>query len=104
VEFQEAMLQANKSFRQVQLGEKFEIDNITIEVLGVINPEITSPNAINNSSMVFKMNLPNTSLLFLGDLGHEDGEKLLAGAFSSKLPSDYVQMLMANTRLVMGKR
>ena len=92
VEFQEAMSQANKSFRQVQLGEKFEIDNITIEVLGVINPEITSPNAINNSSMVFKMNLPNTSLLFLGDLGHEGGEKLLAGAFSSKLPSDYVQM------------
>jgi beta-lactamase superfamily II metal-dependent hydrolase len=91
VEFQDAMNQANKEFLQVKLGDIFEIDNITIEVLGIINPEFTN-NAINNSSMVFKMYLPNTSLLFLGDLGHEGGEKLLAGEFSSKLPSDYVQM------------
>jgi beta-lactamase superfamily II metal-dependent hydrolase len=91
VEFQEVMSQANKRFRQVQLGEKFEVDNVKMEVLGVINPEITH-NAMNNSSMVFKMNLPQTSLLFLGDLGHEGGEKLLGGEFASKLPSDYVQM------------
>ena len=91
VEFQEAMLQANKSFHQVQLGEKFEIDNVKMEVLGVTNPEITH-NAMNNSSLVFKMNLPQTSLLFLGDLGHEGGEKLLGGEYASKLPSDYVQM------------
>jgi len=91
VQFQEAMFQANKSFRQVQLGEKIEIDNVKIEVLGVINPEITH-NAINNSSLVFKMNLPQTSLLFLGDLAYEGGEKLLAGEFAGELPSDYVQM------------
>ena len=92
VGFHDAINKSGKEFTQVELGDVFEIDNIAIEVLGIMNPEITSPNAINNSCMVFKMNLPNTSLLFLGDLGLEGGEKLLAGAFSSKLPSDYVQM------------
>ena len=92
VRFHDAINKSGKEFTQVELGDVFEIDNIVIEVLGTMNPEITSPNAINNSCMVFKMNLPNTSLLFLGDLGLEGGEKLLTGAFSSKLPSDYVQM------------
>ena len=52
------------------------IDNVSCEILGVKNPEITE-NAYNNSSMVIKMKVNNKSILFLADTGVESGEKLL---------------------------
>lgn len=77
--------------REPQIGEKIKISsNINIEILGVKNPEITE-NAINNSSMVFKMYVNNTSILFLGDTGTESSEKLIK-TYGSKLKSDIVQM------------
>lgn len=77
--------------REPQIGEKIKISsNINIEILGVKNPEITE-NAINNSSMVFKMYVNNTSILFLGDTGTESSEKLIK-TYGNKLKSDIVQM------------
>lgn len=80
---------ANK-VEEVYLNETFKIDNIDCEILGVKNPEITT-NAINNSSMVIKMNTGKNSILFLGDTGVESGEKLLKNQ-SEKLKVDILQM------------
>ena len=61
---------------EVTLNEQIQIDNIKCEILGIKNPEITK-NAINNSSMIIKMETKKNSILFLGDTGVESGNKLL---------------------------
>ncbi len=75
---------------EVQLGQIIEINNLKCEILSVKNPEITT-NAINNSSMVIKMDINDKTLLFLADTGKESGEKLLE-AQKDKLKADIVQM------------
>jgi len=74
-----------------KLGDLFEIDGVRIEILGVANPEITQ-NACNNSSLVWRMSDAKKSVLFLGDLGVEGGRKIVAGSYSDRIQSDYVQM------------
>lgn len=76
---------------EVTLNQIINIDFIKCEILGVKNPEITN-NGFNNSSMVIKMNLPQTSILFLGDTGEESGDKLLSTQ-KDKLKSDIVQVV-----------
>jgi len=75
---------------EVSINEVINIDFIKCEILGVKNPEITN-DAFNNSSMVIKMLLPKTSILFLGDTGVESGEKLISTQ-KEKLKSDIVQV------------
>ena len=75
---------------EVQLNQKIKIDFIDCEILGIRNPEITE-DAFNNSSMVIKMNLPETSILFLGDNGAKSGDKLLETQ-KEKIKSDIVQV------------
>ena len=78
------------NIEEVKLNQKIKIDFIDCEILGIKNPEITE-DAFNNSSMVIKMNLPETSILFLGDTGAKSGEKLLETQ-KEKLKSDIVQV------------
>lgn len=61
---------------EVTLNQEIQLDNIKCEILGVKNPEITE-NAINNSSMIIKMETKKNKILFLGDTGVESGNKLL---------------------------
>ncbi len=75
---------------EVSINEIINIDFIKCEILGVKNPEITN-DAFNNSSMVIKMLLPKTSILFLGDTGVESGEKLI-NTQKEKLKADIVQV------------
>ena len=75
---------------EVTLNQKIKIDFIDCEILGIKNPEITE-DAFNNSSMVIKMNLPENSILFLGDTGVQSGNKLLETQ-KDKLKSDIVQV------------
>lgn len=75
---------------EVTLNQIINIDFIKCEILGIKNPEITN-DAINNSSMVIKMNLPETSILFLADTGVESGDKLL-NTQKDKIKSDIVQV------------
>ena len=75
---------------EVTLNQIINIDFIKSEILGVKNTEITN-NGFNNSSMVIKMNLPKSSILFLGDTGEESGDKLL-NTQKDKLKSDIVQV------------
>ena len=75
---------------EVTLNEQIQIDNIKCEILGIKNPEITE-NAINNSSMVIKMETKKNSILFLGDTGVESGNKLLDNQ-KEKLKVNILQM------------
>lgn len=78
--------------QQPKIGDKIDIDkDIKIEILGTSNPEITQ-NAINNSSMVFKMTVNNKKIMFLGDTGTESSNKLLKEYGKNKLKSDIVQI------------
>lgn len=77
-----------------KIGDVYEIDGAAFEILytpDTPNPEFTE-NAINNSSTVIKMEAKGQSILFLGDLGVEAGNKLLYTCKSEKLTSDFVQM------------
>ena len=77
------------TFHKPTLGEKISFDNVSIEILGVANPEIHN-NIINNQSMVLKITDNNFSMIFLGDLGIEGGEQLLRN--HNDLHADAVQM------------
>ena len=75
---------------EAKLSQKITVDNVELEILGIENPELTS-NIINNQSMVIRMTDGDFSVLFLGDLGVEGGEKLLFTQ-GEKIKSDCVQM------------
>lgn len=75
---------------EVTLNQIINIDFIECQILGIKNPEITE-DAFNNSSMVIKMNLPENSILFLGDTGEASGDKLL-NTQKDKLQSNIVQV------------
>jgi beta-lactamase superfamily II metal-dependent hydrolase len=90
-EFKEAARDAHQEITELQLGQVLKIDGLTIEILGVKNPEIVE-NGVNNSSVVMRMSDAYKSILFPGDLGVEGGEKLLHGEYKDRLKSDYVQM------------
>ena len=71
-------------------GDSIQIDEIKIDFIFTYHTQIKN-NLMNNSSLVFKVITPNTSVLFLGDIGVEAGNWLY---FESRhlLKSDMVQM------------
>ena len=72
-------------------GDLLSFDDVTVKVLRVFHPEITH-NFLNNSSTVYRIETPETSILILGDLGTEGGEELLADCPLADLQADYTQM------------
>lgn len=77
---------------EVNNGDNIAIGNgIGLEILGSRN-EMIKFNALNNSSLVFKINSSTKSILFLGDLGVEGGNEILRHHPTSNLKADYVQM------------
>lgn len=72
------------------INDKINVDNLTVEILGIKNPEIVE-NAGNEQSMVFTIETEKSKLLFLGDTGIKSSEKLLTKQ-KEKLKSDIVQM------------
>jgi beta-lactamase superfamily II metal-dependent hydrolase len=89
--FREILKTTGQASVDMELGQTLSIDGVQIQVLGIRNPEFTN-NCINNSSAVLKMWDGSKSILFLGDLGVDGGEKLLHGPYADKLHADYVQM------------
>ena len=73
------------------VGDRANVGDVKVEVLGIDNPEITGPNIINDQSMVLKISDDSFSLLILGDLGILAGRKLLANQ-GENLKADGVQM------------
>ncbi len=86
-----AVAAANHEVLSLRIGQKILFQGATFEILGVRNPELTV-NATNNQSAVWRVDIGGTSILFLGDLGVEGGDKLLASPYRSRLKADYVQM------------
>jgi beta-lactamase superfamily II metal-dependent hydrolase len=86
-----AVAASNLEVLPLSLGQLIEFQGATFEILGVRNPELTV-NPGNNQSVVLRVDIGDKSVLFLGDLGVEGGEKLLASSYRSRLKADYVQM------------
>jgi hypothetical protein len=91
VRLNEALNIAKKQVVELQLGQILKIDGVTIEIIGIKNPEIIV-NGGNNSSVVMRVWDTQKSILFTGDLGIEGGDKLLASKYKDRLRSDYIQM------------
>lgn len=93
--FNAALKGSGISVTAAGLGDHLEIDGLNIQVIAVGNengPQYPG-NHGNNQSMVLRLATSGTSILFLGDLGEEGGERLLKSAFGGdKLRSEYVQM------------
>ena len=75
---------------KVETGDRISVGEASFEVLFTADTSIEN-NVVNNSSTVYKLYLGGKTVLFLGDLGEEAGDKLLASS-RDKLASDYVQM------------
>ena len=75
----------------IKLRQKLIVDGVIIDFLSVKNSEITK-NALNNSSLVFKVTSSRKTVLFLGDAGVEEGNKILETVPKTVLKSKYVQM------------
>lgn len=72
-------------------GLVIRIGNTRFKALGVKNEEI-GINPYNNQCLVLKVWDARKSVLFLGDLGMEGGDKLLNGPFGKELNCDYLQL------------
>ena len=75
----------------VQTGDCYDFDGFCVRVLRTPDEAITR-NGINNSSCVYRVELPEKSILFLGDLGVEGGFQLLETTPAEWIRADYVQM------------
>lgn len=81
---------AYENYNGVQVGDKINIDDVSFEILQIPDEKITS-NAINNSSIIFRMTAEEQTVLFLGDAGVEAGNSLLR-TYGDAIKSDMVQM------------
>lgn len=76
---------------KVNVGDRMTFDEISIEILRVHNPAITT-DFVNNSSMVFRIENANASILILGDLGVAGGQDVMSKVPLKFLQTDYTQM------------
>jgi len=75
----------------VKKGDILQIDELTIEILyHYDNFPFVKP-TLNDTSIVFRVDTPRSSVLFLGDLGPEGGE-ILVEEGEEKLKAEYCQM------------
>lgn len=74
-----------------QAGMTVMIDQTHFKILSVANPDITV-NPYNNSSMAIRVWDAKKSMLFLGDMGIEGGDRLFNGPYRKELDCDYLQM------------
>lgn len=73
-------------------GQKFTVGSAEIHVLHVPEDESLPMNVINNSSVVLRLDAEGQRVLFLGDLGEEAGDRVLATVPHEELRADFVQM------------
>ncbi len=75
----------------VKVGDVITVGSVSVEVLLTPDEKITQ-NPINESSVVYRMEIAGQSILFLGDLGPNSRARLVDGCDKNKLLSDVVQM------------
>ena len=71
-------------------GQEIYVDNVKITVMN--KPYLFNHNAINNSSVAYKLNINGKTAMFLGDMGVEAGNQFLADNAAADLKSDILQM------------
>lgn len=71
-------------------GTRIQADNITIDVLNDRYEMKEDP--VNNSTVVYRVNVNGKRILFLGDMGEAGGRKLLEEKGAKELKADIVQM------------
>jgi beta-lactamase superfamily II metal-dependent hydrolase len=90
--YKEIVASSNIPVEDLTAGEELMLDmGVKLICLGAKNEDIKE-NAVNNSSLVFKIVSLKKSILFLGDLGVKGGEKLLKSIKKDEIKADYVQM------------
>jgi len=72
-------------------GLVISVDQTRFKIISVKNEDI-KVNPYNNSSMVIRVWDASKSMVFLGDAGREEGDRLLNGTFRKDLDCDYLQM------------
>lgn len=72
-------------------NEVFEFGPLTVKTLNDYDLAITG-NAINNSTITFRLDVAGKSILILGDLGVEGGRRLVELQGKDVLDCDFVQM------------
>ena len=75
----------------IEPGLVISVDQTKFKIISVKNEDI-KVNAYNNSSMVIRVWDASKSMVFLGDAGREEGDRLLNGTFRKDLDCDYLQM------------
>ncbi len=74
-----------------EAGLVIHLGQTQFKILGIINEDILV-NPYNNSSMIIRVWDDSKSMLFLGDCGKEEGDRLLSGPYRKELDCDYIQM------------
>ncbi len=91
-EFLEIAPKVADKLHTVNRGDVITVDELTIEVLYNWEPTYAFKRpTVNDSTIVFRVQTPHTSVLFLGDLGPEGGDILMEQS-RDKLKSEYCQM------------
>lgn len=80
-----------KPFRAPKVNEVFEFGPLTIKCLNDFDENLTM-NSINNSSICFRLDVAGKSILILGDLGREGGDRLVEMQGAEVLNCDFCQM------------
>lgn len=81
----------NGKVHDVSFGQEIIVGNVKSEILSIKNENLTN-NYGNNQSMVTKMYIGDSSIIFLGDTGLEEEDFLINNVPAEKLKSDYVQI------------
>lgn len=74
----------------VTKGQEIVLGDIRVLVMN--DPYLLETTSVNNSSVVYKFFLNDVSILVLGDLGPEGGQRLMSEHTPEELKSDIVQM------------
>ncbi len=76
---------------EVKSGDIFAFDNLEFSILNGLYPDIHQ-NAVNNNSIVIKATDNDKSIIFLGDVGYEQADRLVEDISAELLDSDAVTM------------
>lgn len=90
IDFNAAVKQSKIPSDRVRNGDRLKFGKSIVKVIAATDVE-TARNYVNNRGMIYKFNFKTSTVLFLGDVGHEAGLSLL-GNFKDELKSDVVQM------------
>lgn len=91
-EFEEFESTHKELLKTPQPGQEIVVGSVKIKILHTPSQKREFNNRFNNSSIVFRMDIEEQRVLFVGDLAEEGGEQVLAKVSAEDLRADYMQM------------